>query len=237
MGDKMDRIDMLPDDYFEALGGPKPGSPFSVIDDYRFDIVTRELATGSVMDVGAYMGDFLIKMKDQGREIYGTDVNQDRVNFANSKIGIGETVQLGFRNGSLEDVKSDSVDNVVCTEVLEHVPDDRFALRELCRVARKRVIITVPYRENINTVLCVHCSRYTPYSGHLHAYNEATFSEMIPENWKILLQRDFAGPLARRVTSVFRLKRNRRNLTIVKAVDRLSRRNGRWLMVVLQALR
>lgn len=57
-------------------------------------------------------------------------------------------------------------------EVHEHLINPQETLYHLLRISRKRVIITVPYDEKLKWVLCVHCARYTPKSGHLHAFNE-----------------------------------------------------------------
>lgn len=74
--------------------------------------------------------------------------------------GIGRVVRIDFdpaADGRLVDVRASltaiplsdaSVDLVVCSHVLEHVPDDRAALRELARVMAPRGIgvVLVPWR-------------------------------------------------------------------------------------------
>jgi SAM-dependent methyltransferase len=224
-------IKALPDEYFEALGRPKPGRPFSIVDDYRFYMAYKRLAPGSVLDVGTYFGDFLKLALKDGRQAFGTDVNQARVDLANELLG-RPIVSLDFRNGMLGTFSDNHVDNVVCTEVLEHTPD-RFAVRELCRVARKRVIITVPFKEKIQEVLCLHCCRYTPYSGHLHSYDFDSFPAVLPENWSVTEQLSFAKPKTRVAIQKFRLGRSRKFLPLIATIDRAMPGQGRWLLVVL----
>ena len=46
--------------------------------------------------------------------------------------------------------KANAVSHVVCSEVLEHVKDDRLAMAEICRVLKKpdgKAIVTVPHRK------------------------------------------------------------------------------------------
>jgi len=74
----------LKNKYFEALGEPAPSSPFGLIDKYRFNLAASKLEPGSVLDVGAYFGDFLNKIlsKNPNREVYGTEVNEKRKKIA-----------------------------------------------------------------------------------------------------------------------------------------------------------
>lgn len=51
-------------------------------------------------------------------------------------------------------------DSVVCSEVIEHVPDDAEFVRSLKRIARRRVVLTTPVRQ-VND------------PGHLRLYNDA----------------------------------------------------------------
>jgi len=55
----------------------------------------------------------------------------------------------------------DSFDLVLCSEVLEHLPDEVYesTLKELERVAKKYILISVPYRENMRsrTTKCYKC--------------------------------------------------------------------------------
>lgn len=223
----------LDDKYFETLGKPKPSSSFGLIDRYRFWTAENYLVSGSVLDVGAYFGDFLIRAKESGRQIFGTEVNQERVELANQLIG-EPVVQLGFRNGNLSNIKDKSIDNVVCTEVLEHTPDDIAGLAELCRVARSRVIVTVPYAETLQYYLCVHCNQYTPNSGHLHRYDLNTFSNITPHGWRILYQKTFA----KKITTFIAKKLPNKDLFLflIRFLDRFLPSKPRWLLVVLESI-
>ncbi len=228
----MTQIERLPDEYFEALGAPKPSRPPGLLDAYRFHLVYQRLAEGSVLDVGVYFGDFLKLARRAGHDIFGTEVNAARKDLANSILGADVTV-VDFRNGRLTRYSSDSIDNVVAMEVIEHVPDDRLAVSELCRAAREKVVITVPFREKIKTVLCVHCSQYTPHSGHLNSYDRGAFSELVPHPWVVTGELDFCRPLTRRVYR--HLPRSAASISLLQLTDAVSFGWGRWLLVELEA--
>jgi len=224
--------DHLSDDFFEALGAPKLESPFDLLDAYRFDLCYGHVGEGNLLDVGAYLGDFLRLVKADDRQYFGTEINQTRVNLVNSILG-SDQVRLDFRNGHLDQFETDSLDNVVCMETLEHIIDDHFALSELCRVARHRVVITVPYREKIQPVLCMHCNQFTPHFGHQHAYDQGSFTKMVPTGWKVTKEYSFAKRVTRMVCQV--LPDSKGFIPIMKLVDKLLPGDGRWLLVVLES--
>jgi ubiquinone/menaquinone biosynthesis C-methylase UbiE len=140
---------------------------------------------------------------------------------------------LDFRNGKLTSFGDRTFDNVVCTEVLEHVPNQIDAISELCRVAKHTVIITVPFREKIQTVCCVHCADYTPYSGHLHAYDLNSFHALVPSGWHVAKQKSFGKRLTRHLVRLLRLDRIH-SMPLVRALDFLFPGQGAWLLVVLE---
>ena len=65
-----------------------------------------------------------------------------------------------------------SFDVVFCAEVLEHIPELEAACHELARVARRHVIIGVPYREDtrVGRTTCPHCGRKNPPWGHVNTF-------------------------------------------------------------------
>lgn len=228
----MAMIKGLSEKYFYALGKPKPGAPFNALDLYRFKLAYRFLAPGSVLDVGTYFGDFLkiVREHDARREIYGTEVNNERADLSNINLG-SEVVRVDFRNGMLSTFEDSSIDNVVCTEVIEHVPDHELAVHELCRVGKKRIIISVPYNERILSHLCIHCCQYTPSSGHLHSYKIGSFDKMLPEEWIIFREGTLGNSISRRIAS----KGNSKLFTKYSEAifGRILKRWNRWLYVVL----
>lgn len=219
------------DVYFEALGEPKPGQPYGLLEQYRFWLAYKHLAPGSVLDVGVYFGDFLKLAMQDGRRIFGTEVNQIRVDLANSLLG-EDSVIVDFRNGELIHFDENSVDNAVATEVVEHLHDARFALSELCRVARKRVILTVPLRERIQSVLCLHCNNYTPYSGHLHTFDFGSIAKLAPLNWIVAKEMAFGNRAARWLST--RLPKTSGALALMQFVDSFQPGSGQWLLTVLE---
>ena len=74
-------------------------------------------------------------LSDNQINIVTLDIN----NAVNSDI-VGEAVCLPFQNNSF--------DTILCCQVLEHIPFDKFpvALSEMHRVAKKHIILSVPHK-------------------------------------------------------------------------------------------
>jgi ubiquinone/menaquinone biosynthesis C-methylase UbiE len=77
-----------------------------------------------------------------------------------------------------------SVDLVLALEVLEHLESPRAALRELCRVSRRWVIVSVP-REPLwrvlNLVRLAYLKRLGNTPGHLQHWSSAGFARLVSE--------------------------------------------------------
>lgn len=190
--------DTSPEDYFKSFGAPKNISPLNSIDRYRFKLFFDFLAEGSILDIGVLFGGFLkyVRKKDPSRVIFGTEMNEERAEYSNQIIG-EKIIRVDFRNGQLGSFEEGSVDNIVCSEVFEHLKDNRIALKELCRVAKKRVIISVPYNEKIFYHHCIHCWKYTPAFSHLHSYQLDSFDCIVPEGWYITSRGTFGNLISK----------------------------------------
>ncbi len=99
----------------------------------------------------------------------------------------------------------DSFELVVCTEVLEHVPDPTAVLRELCRVSAAHLFITVPHEPFFrigNLAAGRYVSRLGSTPGHLwtwsaHGFRALVAAEAAPVRWVSLFP--WQGLLARSV--------------------------------------
>jgi hypothetical protein len=70
------------------------------------------------------------------------------------------------------------VDTAVCLEVLEHLAEPAAALRELSRVARKKIILSVPYEPYFrigNVLRGKHLERWGDHPEHVQHWNFRTF--------------------------------------------------------------
>lgn len=100
-------------------------------------IACHVTAEDSVLDVGCGVGILLDILKP--REVAGLDISPKAIEILKSK-GIQGKV------GTLPkiDFPDKSFDVVVATETLEHLDDPESLIQEMKRVARKKVIVTVP---------------------------------------------------------------------------------------------
>jgi len=76
-------------------------------------------------------------------------------------------------------------DAVSCMEVLEHLPQTTFisALNEISRVARRYILVSVPYNENMRMSLtqCTKCCcRFNP-NYHLRTFNQPTMQHLFDD--------------------------------------------------------
>ncbi|HYX52475.1 MAG TPA: class I SAM-dependent methyltransferase [Candidatus Limnocylindrales bacterium] len=90
----------------------------------RLRIVKSTGKTGSLLDVGTGIGQFLDIARPFYSEVYGTEVSSTAVAIAREKYG------LSIFEGTLEELKQQALqfDNISMFHVLEHVPDPRQSL-------------------------------------------------------------------------------------------------------------
>lgn len=115
-----------------------------------------------------------------------TDVSEKVIEKAKGMFN-----NIEFKTDSIYDISllDNSVDLVVCCEVLEHIEDVPKALNEIFRVTKKYVLLSVP-NEPIWRVCNVLRGKYlkdfgnTP--GHINHWNEKEFKKIISKHAKII---------------------------------------------------
>lgn len=97
---------------------------------------------GNVLDFGCGKGKTVELLRTQGTEAYGIEI--DRQAIRNSIVNV-ISPYITLYDGNLPSPYSDNqFDNIICIEVLEHIPDFKRAIKEFNRVSNDKVIITVP---------------------------------------------------------------------------------------------
>jgi len=105
-----------------------------------------QLATGnSVLDVGVGNGALLAMLWRSGRfkRVCGIDIRRM------TKLRLTTPAEFRLMNVTDLEFADGEFDTILCMEVIEHLPVDQVdpALAQLRRVARQRLIMTVPYNE------------------------------------------------------------------------------------------
>jgi hypothetical protein len=136
----------------------------------------------SLLDCGCEVGHWLAYVHKHlpGSRLVGLDV-------ARNKILEGKTLYpyLDLRAGFAQDLVElgERFDAVTALETLEHIPEWQDVLKTMLSLARKVVLVTVPYKERIIQTPCIHCGKLTPVYGHLRLYDESSFPEF--EGWRL----------------------------------------------------
>lgn len=134
----------------------------------------------SVLDVGCGAGHLTSKFSDYGiTHVKGIDVSPYRIHFARGKYR-----RCNFEIGSITDLQENdnSFDLIAAIEVLEHIDDLKKAIKELKRVTKKWLLITVPFEQEIPIVLCPYCLNHFNYDGHLHSFKMSDIADLLFEH-------------------------------------------------------
>ncbi|MDE2957633.1 MAG: class I SAM-dependent methyltransferase [Bacteroidota bacterium] len=129
-----------------------------------------------VLDAGCgegFVADYLNRRNPE-LSITGIDHSAEAVAYARSRFGhaadfkIGSVLELPYADRSF--------DTVVCSEVLEHIPEHEVAMGELKRVARNAVVISVPnepYFKWLNDI--ARAIRFSQDPGHVNFWTHRQF--------------------------------------------------------------
>lgn len=99
-----------------------------------------------LLDVGCGKGSFIARMREQGWDVEGLEVDADAVEYARSKSG------LSVHLGSLENIHfpDDTFDVITSNHVIEHVHDPISLVQECLRVLKPggRLVLATPNIES-----------------------------------------------------------------------------------------
>jgi 2-polyprenyl-3-methyl-5-hydroxy-6-metoxy-1,4-benzoquinol methylase len=105
--------------------------------------ITKTKTVDSILDVGCGEGFTLNRLKEHGvgKRLEGLEYSKDAIElgkktYPDIKIVQGSVYELPYEDNSF--------DLVLCTEVLEHLDNPKDALKELARVSKKYLVISVP---------------------------------------------------------------------------------------------
>jgi len=105
-------------------------------------LTLAKMLPGPVLDFGCGSGALIAELKNFGTEARGLELDSEVIRKSlkpevkSAIILYGGNLPLNF--------PAKAFASVFCSEVLEHIPDARGAVREIARLAAKEVIFTVP---------------------------------------------------------------------------------------------
>lgn len=126
----------------------------------------------SILDLGCGNGVFINRVS--GRFGVGVDRSLAALHYVKALCCQADAGSLPFADGSF--------DAVVAMELIEHLPVPIYAaaLAEMARVARRYLLLTVPYRENlaVGHVVCPSCGcRFHP-SSHVRSFDRRDLEQL-----------------------------------------------------------
>lgn len=130
----------------------------------------------SVLDVGARDGYLSKKLLERIPQVTALDLETPVIDDPRIRCVRGNAAELTFGDASF--------DLVFCAEVLEHIPRPTLEVvcRELARVAKRYVLIGVPYKQDtrVGRTTCSQCGKPNPPWGHVNRFDERSLAALFP---------------------------------------------------------
>lgn len=136
----------------------------------------------NLADIGCgdgYLIYSILKKRDYIDKIYAIDISSTRLKRVKAISRRINTIKTNATNICFPD---NFFDVVICSEVLEHIADYEKAVRELLRVTKKQLVITVPNDQVLVKTMCPRCKKYNYISGHINSFDKGTLREAILNN-------------------------------------------------------
>jgi ubiquinone/menaquinone biosynthesis C-methylase UbiE len=154
-----------------------------LLDRFRTRLIAelRGLAPTSVLDAGCGEGHVAAWIDESihARELVGVDGRPEALARFRERNPSREAIAADLRALPFEERRFDFV---LCTEVLEHLPEPDSALRELCRVSSGHVFVTVPHEPFFrmgNLAAGKYVRRLGSTPGHVWTWSRRRFLELI----------------------------------------------------------
>jgi len=138
---------------------------------------------GSMLDAGCGTGIYSFTLARRMKSINAIDIEKEKIDYG-KKVNLWKDIK--FEKMDLCNLKfpKENFDLIICSDVLEHIKNDKEAFSELARVLKENgtLLITVPYLSEKNK------KDYKKYNHERAGYNEEHINEMCKKNNLILVK-------------------------------------------------
>jgi SAM-dependent methyltransferase len=138
----------------------------------------------SILDVGCGEGFTLNRLKQEGigKKLEG-------IEYSDTAIKIGKKIypNIKIKKGSIYNLPyaDNSFDLVLCTEVLEHLEDPAKGLKELARVSKRYLVISVPNEPFFMLAQLLRGKNWSRFGNdieHINHWTMFSFPKFVKEN-------------------------------------------------------
>lgn len=158
------------------MGGPRHLYREGLI----LSFLKKSLSAGLILDAGCGGGSLSISLAKQGFKVRSVDLADGFVQMLKEKASEANLIgRIDCRQGDItkSGFPDRTFDGVVCGEVLEHIPDDRSAVREFNRVLKSGgvCVITVPVNPKLWDI-------WDTVARHIRRYTKEELTQLFQDN-------------------------------------------------------
>lgn len=139
---------------------------------------------GKILDIGCSTGLFLKMARDVGWEVYGNDIDENKIRYARNRYG------LNVRCGELIDLRfpGKCFDVVTLFDSIEHLTDPLSILKEISRLLKKNgiLVITTPNSAGLLPKLTyflfaktIGAWEHPTPPGHIYQFSQETIKKLL----------------------------------------------------------
>ncbi len=158
--------------------------------------VLSDAICGEVLDVGCGVGTLSLYVSQFARSVVGIDVSKRAISLAESARAALDIKNVVFKKTELQ-AETGIFDLIICSEVIEHIPDDK-AFLLLLRSNLKTggyLLLTTPSKQNLLYKLGYY-RRFDAEVGHQRRYTKQELLEKLQAaGFEYQLIRTVEGPL------------------------------------------
>lgn len=158
----------------------------------RYDQIMENIQIGGrLLDIGCGEGELLFRLENLFDELHGLDIAESRVERVTSKIKNKNKIYVHLGNANEHLYFDDGYfDIIIASDVLEHIFDPYFFVRECARMLREngRLILHVPNIAYLPRRLNLLLGRFPMTSdeigwdgGHLHYFTRASLKKLLED--------------------------------------------------------
>lgn len=144
-----------------------------------------------ILDVGCGEGYQMSYIVERCAQVIGLDLSAKRLKHAKRWMS---NIDVVCASSEWIPFRPQIFDKIMCLELLEHLNDPHRTILEIESTLKEAgtLVVSVPYKQRVIAMRCIHCGKLTPLYGHLHSFDDKKLASLLPNNL-VMVKRIYTG--------------------------------------------